>query len=122
VTSRRGPQRRSESSFQAQVIRTARSLGWRHYHTHDSRRSEPGFPDLVLVRERLVFVELKRSPGDHLSIAQRAWALDLVAAGAEVHCWDPAWWMRILAILAPTGSGPLPSVVAARLAAQVAHR
>lgn len=39
----------SESVFQSKVINMAKSLGWEHYHTHDSRRSVAGFPDLVLV-------------------------------------------------------------------------
>jgi hypothetical protein len=39
-----------EADFQATIVETARTLGWLIYHTHDSRRSSPGFPDLVLVR------------------------------------------------------------------------
>jgi hypothetical protein len=40
-----------ESVFQDQIVGLARFYGWdRVYHTHDSRRSHPGFPDLVLVR------------------------------------------------------------------------
>jgi hypothetical protein len=34
-------------------------LGWRVYHTWDSRKSEPDFPDLVLVRDRVMFAELQ---------------------------------------------------------------
>src|SRR5262245_16025821 len=50
----------SERELQNAVIRAARTLGWLVYHTFDSRRSEPGFPDLVMVRDgRLLFVELK---------------------------------------------------------------
>lgn len=40
-----------ERDFQAAVMELARLLGWRVYHTWDSRKSEPGFPDLVLVRD-----------------------------------------------------------------------
>ncbi len=39
-----------EKPFQAQVVELARLSGWLTYHTHDSRRSQSGFPDLVLVR------------------------------------------------------------------------
>lgn len=50
----------TEAAFQVRIVRLATDHGWRVYHTHDSRRSEPGFPDLVLVRPpRVLFVELK---------------------------------------------------------------
>jgi VRR-NUC domain len=54
----------SEKQFQAQVVELARLGGWLLYHTHDFRRSAPGFPDLVMVRPpRLVFAELKTEKG-----------------------------------------------------------
>ena len=33
-----------EADFQATVIELAELQGWRVYHTHDSRRSQPGLP------------------------------------------------------------------------------
>ena len=36
----------NEKKFQSQVVRIAKVFGWLCYHTYDSRRSEPGFPDL----------------------------------------------------------------------------
>ena len=39
-----------EADFQAQVVKLALLLGWKVYHTHDSRRSREGFPDLILIR------------------------------------------------------------------------
>lgn len=54
----------SEAAFQRQVLNLAEFYGWRSYHTHDSRRSQPGFPDLVLVRGvELIFAELKTEKG-----------------------------------------------------------
>lgn len=51
----------------------AKRLDWLVYHTHDSRRSEPGFPDLVLVRGgRVIFAELKAQRG-RVSPAQHVW-------------------------------------------------
>lgn len=50
----------SEREFQAQVIAAAEMQGWLCYHTHDSRRCQPGFPDLIMVRGyRMVALELK---------------------------------------------------------------
>lgn len=78
-----------EAIFQAEVIQLARLLGWRYYHTYDSRGSVPGFPDLVLVRGvRLIFAELKvrgRQPKDE----QWAWLGDLQQTAAEVYVWYP---------------------------------
>jgi hypothetical protein len=82
----------TEAQLLATVRQLARLCGWRCYHTHDSRRSEPGFPDLVLVHaghSRLVFAELKTESG-RLSAKQRAWLADLTAVGAEAHVWRPA--------------------------------
>jgi hypothetical protein len=72
----------SEEELQANVLRTAGLLGWRYYHTRDSRKSAGGFPDLVLVRPpRLVFVELKRLPerlaAGRPTAEQQAWIEDL---------------------------------------------
>lgn len=78
----------SEKQWQAQVIDAARLLGWHAYHTHDSRRSEPGWPDLALVRDRLVMAELKTDTG-RVSAAQQRWLDMLEAAGVEVHVWRP---------------------------------
>ena len=78
----------SEDALQAQVELVADALGWRHYHTHDSRRSDRGFPDLVLVRApRLVFAELKRQNG-RVRPDQKLWlgALQTVAAAVEAAC------------------------------------
>ena len=50
----------SEKEFMAEVIAFAKRHGWLVYHTHDSRKSEKGFPDLILLKDlRLVVAELK---------------------------------------------------------------
>lgn len=89
----------SEASFQRTVIEMAELLSWRTYHTHDSRRSNQGWPDLVLVRAgELVIVELKTNTG-RLSQAQGEWLDDLEASGVEVHVWRPRDFDRIEARL-----------------------
>jgi len=62
----------SEKQWQAQIVELARRLNWAVYRTFDSRRSQPGFPDLVLVRDRVVFVELKTERGK-VSEEQGGW-------------------------------------------------
>lgn len=78
-----------EADLLAAVRALARDLGWLSYHTHDSRRSEPGFPDLVLVRDdRMLIVELKTMQG-RMSPAQVVWMRALKEAGATVAVWRP---------------------------------
>lgn len=73
-----------EADFQAQVAELAGYYGWRTYHVFDSRRSNPGFPDLVLVRApELIFAELKTRTG-RVSAAQRDWLADLNAVATAV--------------------------------------
>lgn len=80
----------TEKEWQRQVVELAAQLGWKKtYHVYDSRRSHSGFPDLVLVRDRIVFAELKREktrPTDD----QIEWLDRMAAAGAEVYLWRPS--------------------------------
>lgn len=75
----------SERNLQRHVIALAEMRNWRVYHTHDSRRSQAGFPDLVMVRllcafpdslTEAVIVELKSERG-RVTPEQEAW-LDLL--------------------------------------------
>jgi hypothetical protein len=80
-----------EKAWQQQVIELALLYGWFIYHTYDSRRSQPGWPDLVLARPttgELIFVELKTDVG-RLSPAQRSWLRVLEDCNQEVHVWRP---------------------------------
>ncbi len=83
----------TEDQLQAQVLEFARGMGWLAYHTRDSRRSERGFPDLVLVHPfsgALLFAELKRD-GEHPTAEQRRWLRALALRGAAF-VWTPAHW------------------------------
>ena len=94
--------RMSEATFQAQVIKLAEALMWVCYHTHDSRRSAAGFPDLVLVRSKVIYAELKvesRSRGK-VTIEQQAWIDALRNAGQYVYVWRPSDMPEIQRILA----------------------
>lgn len=84
----------SERQLQANVIDAAKHLGWSIYHTHDSRRSQPGFPDLVLwhpIQRRLILRELKTETG-RMSPAQMTTIHGMQAAGADVAVWRPRDW------------------------------
>lgn len=105
-----------EQAWQGRIEGAARLYGWRVYHTHDSRRSAPGFPDLVMVRgPELIFAELKTDTGrvkpeqaewlEALRVVARAVAMgweclaEEVADGGpcppslvDVYLWRPADW------------------------------
>ena len=92
-----------EKTWQTQVVQLAQTLGWRRpFHVYDSRRSEHGWPDLALVRDRLIFAELKRQTGkptDH----QIDWLNALTRAGVECYLWRPADLDEVARILAHRG-------------------
>ena len=88
----------TEKEFLSQVTQLARLNGWMVYHTHDSRHSAKGFPDLVLVRERLIFAELK-SDGGKLRPEQAAWLAALNRAGVEAYLWGQGEWPEIEVVL-----------------------
>lgn len=63
----------TEKAWMGTVLDAARLYGWEAYHTYDSRRSQPGFPDLILVRgPRMLVIELKTERGK-VSPAQVDW-------------------------------------------------
>ncbi len=79
-----------------QAVRSlARLLGWLSYHTRDSRRSDPGFVDLMLAKPpRLILAELKTEKGQ-LTEAQRAWGNALLECPqVEYAVWRPSHWSR----------------------------
>ncbi|HEY5870710.1 MAG TPA: VRR-NUC domain-containing protein [Candidatus Tectomicrobia bacterium] len=84
-----------ENSFQSRVVRLAKDHSWLVYHTRDSRGSAEGFPDLVLVREVIIFAELKTRTGK-LTAEQDRWLTMLAAPGlVSVYLWRPSDWPAI---------------------------
>jgi hypothetical protein len=64
-------------------------LGVMYFHPYDSRRSVPGFPDLLLVgTDGFAFRELKSDNGA-MRPEQRQWRDALRAAGADWGLWRP---------------------------------
>ncbi len=90
----------SEKAFMAEVVALARRHGWLVFHTTDSRKSQAGFPDLVLLRgNRLIVAELKTATGK-LGADQKTWIEAFAAAGAMACVWRPGDWSAIAALLA----------------------
>lgn len=84
----------SEKQLQSQVEELAKRMGWMGYHTHDSRRSQPGFPDLILVhprQRRILWRELKSEIG-RPTPEQQAWMSSLLLVGQDVDIWRPRDW------------------------------
>jgi len=105
----------SEAQFQRQVLQLAKLCGWRTAHFRPAQNSQgqwrtavagdgKGFPDLVLTRETVLFVELKVN-GNRLAPDQVAWRDALQAAGANWHHWTPDDWPAIEQTLKRTPHG-----------------
>lgn len=82
----------TEAELLASVLDLARLLGILAYHTHDSRRSQAGFPDVVLAGDRgVIFAELKSETG-RLNREQVAWRWQLEVSGQLYRIWKPHDW------------------------------
>jgi hypothetical protein len=94
----------TEEEFQDRVIELAHVHGWRVAHFRPVRIQRAngtvyyetpvaadgaGWPDCCLVRERVIWAELKRQNGA-LQPNQREWREALLGAGAEWYCWRPS--------------------------------
>jgi hypothetical protein len=88
----------TEKEFMQLVIDHAEANHWLVYHTYDSRRSEPGFPDLLLLRRRLIAVELKSEKGETTQL-QDEWLAAFRACGILAYLWRPSDWLTIQRIL-----------------------
>lgn len=93
-----------EETLQTRALELASLYGWGPvYHTHDSRRSHRGFPDLVLLRPRdgrVLYLELK-AEGEEPKPDQIDWEYALKYCGQEHHYIWPhdLPWGRLEAIL-----------------------
>jgi hypothetical protein len=81
----------TETELQRLVAELCGRLHLMHYHTFDSRRCEPGFPDSVIVGNRILFRELKSRDGK-LTPEQRRWGSRIERAGGDWSVWRPADW------------------------------
>lgn len=110
----------TETAFQRSVIELAQRLGWKvaHFRKAQNNRGQwrtpvaadgKGFPDLVLVRDRIIFAELKQDD-KYPTPAQREWldAINEATAGdpppcertiVETRVWRPRDWDAIVGTL-----------------------
>lgn len=89
----------TEKQFQAQVIKLARLLRWKVYHTHDSRRSVAGFPDLLLIRHEVILVAELKVGKNKVTPEQEGWLEAFRSAGVRAYVWRPEDWMEIESII-----------------------
>jgi hypothetical protein len=92
----------TETELQSAVIECAQLLGWRVAHFRPALTAKgwrtpvsgdgKGFPDLVLVKGDVLFVELKSDSGKQ-SPEQHEWARAIVKASGEFHLWRPRDWI-----------------------------
>ena len=91
----------TEDELLANVTQRARDCGWLVYHTHDSRRSSAGFPDLIMIRRGVtIYAELKSAKGE-LTSEQRGW-LEAIALASH----KAAEAAHPVLVLATAGLGP----------------
>ena len=93
----------SEAELQGWVKARALEFGWKYYHTRDSCGSDPGYPDVHVVKApRNIHAELKRQDAKtgKVTEAQQEWIDELRGCpGVEVYVWRPSDMDKILAIL-----------------------
>ena len=100
----------TEKEWMAQGVSLARQMGWKRYHTYRSDRSEPGWPDDALVRDRLLLVEWKTEKGK-LSDAQKEWIRALTNAEVEVYVARPRHLEDLATVLRARGSAPATTML-----------
>jgi len=93
----------TEEELQQAVERIAYVFGWSKFHTRDSRGSEKGFPDLLMIRvkgdkKQLLVAELKKE-GIEATPEQQVWLNLFAQVGAESFRWWPSDLPMIVKIL-----------------------
>ena len=88
----------TEAQLQQSILDLCAYLQLEVFHDQDSRRNNPGFPDLVIVGRRTIFAELKSEKGK-VRPDQTRWLDRLRESGQEVYLWRPADWEEIVACL-----------------------
>jgi hypothetical protein len=82
------PEDRGPDSLDAHLRKLLADLGLFGYHPHSSRHSAAGWPDWVIVGNRIIYRELKTEHGS-LSAAQRDVGDRITRAGGDWGVWRP---------------------------------
>jgi hypothetical protein len=100
----------TEDDLLANLRDYAKAGGWAVYHTHNSRRSEKGFPDVVAVRGgQLAFIELKSASG-RIRPEQKVWLAvlrklaDYAPGVIFTYVWRPADLEAMRMFFRPVGT------------------
>lgn len=106
----------SERDWQKQVVDLAQIFHWRVAHFRPAQTSKgwrtavsadgKGYPDLTLVRDRVLYVECKTETGK-VSDAQKEWLTALNAADVEAYVVRPRHFDAITVVL--RARGPIAS-------------
>jgi hypothetical protein len=99
------PQAISERDFQDRVVTQAKLSGWLVYHTHDSRHSAAGFPDLVMIRGNILIAAELKVGNNKPTEAQLKWLKAFAGVGHPSHTvhaflWKPSDQAEIDEVLA----------------------
>lgn len=94
----------TEKAFQAQVEELLDLQGWFTWHVNLPQRSKAGFPDILAIRERVMWIELKvlRKGGrGKVMPEQKAFHDMLRSAGQEVYVFwnDDEDWQKLLEVV-----------------------
>ncbi len=98
----------TEANFQALIVDLAERFRWWTFHPLSSKGSNPGYPDLTMLRYegarcRALWVEVKTSSG-RLRPEQVRVGQMLLAAGLDFRVWRPGMWLAdIVPTLTTTG-------------------
>lgn len=89
----------SEKEWQQQVRELLRLNGWQSYHTFDSRRSDPGWPDIVALHPRTgdLFVAELKSEYASATPEQLAWLEWFGACGIDAYLFKPSMIDEVIA-------------------------
>ena len=103
------PKKLKERDFQDQILRLAKTYGWRVAHFRTSQQGDrwltavgadgKGWPDLTLVHECGIFFREIKTDAGRLSLEQKQWGADLEAAGGDWAVWKPEDWPEIIIFL-----------------------
>ena len=107
----------SEDEWRDSVLEYAAGFGWAVAYFRAGRTEHgwrtpvgadgTGWPDLCLVRERILWAELKRETAD-LEPDQELWRDRIQAAGGEWHLWRPRDADAVIAVLRYYRGGAAP--------------